>query len=272
LRSSNRDLWLAFTAVVVISLLYLFVVIYFGSIPAAGEFFGHSLGIVGFILMLMAETLYSMRKRSRSARMGPMAGWLQFHVFTGIVGPYLVLLHSSWKFNGLAGMVMLFTGIIVASGFVGRFIYTAVPRTSEGMVLGVGDIRQQLSETEVEIQQWGTVYPHLVTAMYGQIGRSDGEFVQSWRQIFFGGFLEFQFHRRMKNEINGMNAKARAQGRQIESLVRREHRLRRQLANLVLTRKLLSAWYIFHVPVGIVLFIAAVLHIIGAVYFATLLR
>ena len=47
-----------------------------------------------------------------------MARWLEFHIFTGIVGPYLVLLHTSWKFNGLAGVVMLLTGVIVLSGFI----------------------------------------------------------------------------------------------------------------------------------------------------------
>src|SRR5512143_4098718 len=130
---SNRELWASFIAIVLITLGYLFVVITLGSVPAASEFFGHSLGIVGFLLMLFTETLYTWRKRSRSARWGRMSSWLQFHIFTGLVGPYMVLLHSSWKFNGLAGVVMLLTVIIVLSGFVGRYIYTAVPRTADGV-------------------------------------------------------------------------------------------------------------------------------------------
>jgi hypothetical protein len=91
------------------------------------------LGILGFILMLMTEILYSIRKRSRSARWGSMASWLQFHIFTGLVGPYLVLLHSSWKFNGLAGATTLLTILIVISGFIGRYIYTQIPRTLDGV-------------------------------------------------------------------------------------------------------------------------------------------
>ncbi|MBU4034462.1 MAG: hypothetical protein KKG34_06645, partial [Proteobacteria bacterium] len=35
------------------------------------------------------------------------------HIFTGIVGPFMVLLHSSWQFNGLAGVTLLLTGVIV---------------------------------------------------------------------------------------------------------------------------------------------------------------
>jgi hypothetical protein len=64
-----------------------------------------------------------------------MHSWLQFHIFTGIVGPYMVLLHTSWKFNGLAGVTTLLTIIIVISGFIGRYIYTRIPRTLDGIEL-----------------------------------------------------------------------------------------------------------------------------------------
>ena len=73
------------------------------GIPPASELFGHGLGILGFILMLMTETLYSLRKRSRSVKWGKMSIWLQFHIFTGLVGPYMVLLHTSWKFQRAGG-------------------------------------------------------------------------------------------------------------------------------------------------------------------------
>ncbi|MCS7011952.1 MAG: hypothetical protein N2049_07305 [Anaerolineales bacterium] len=129
----NRELWLAFLAIVAITGIYALVVWQTRAIPAAGGFFGHALGILGFLLMLMTETLYSLRKRARRARWGRMADWLQFHIFTGIVGPYLVLLHTSWKFNGLAGVVTALTVLIVISGFIGRYIYTRIPRTLDGV-------------------------------------------------------------------------------------------------------------------------------------------
>jgi hypothetical protein len=152
--SNHRELWLAFIAIVIISLLYFFVVIMVGSIPAASDFFGHSLGILGFVLMIMTETLYTWRKRSRSSRWGRMSGWLQFHIFTGIVGPFLVLIHTSWKFQGLAGITMLLTVIIVLSGFFGRYIYTAVPRTVDGVEVEGTLLHSQIDKTEAEIKLW----------------------------------------------------------------------------------------------------------------------
>ena len=61
----NKELWLAFLAALLITGCYFAVVVITGAIPAASEFFGHLLGILGFVLMLMTETLYSLRKRTR---------------------------------------------------------------------------------------------------------------------------------------------------------------------------------------------------------------
>ena len=132
MQRTNKELWLSLVAVAAITGVYAFVVNWVRAIPAAGGFFGHLIGVIGFLLMLFTETLYSYRKRSRKARWGSMAEWLRFHIFTGIVGPYMVLLHTSWKFNGLAGATTLLTVIIVISGFVGRYIYTRIPRNLDG--------------------------------------------------------------------------------------------------------------------------------------------
>ena len=130
---SNKELWWAFFVGILITAVYGGVYLSTRKIPAAGEFFGHTIGIFGFILMLMTEVLYSLRKRTRSASWGRMSSWLQFHIFTGLVGPYMVLLHTSWKFNGLAGATTLLTITIVFSGIIGRYIFTRIPRTIDGL-------------------------------------------------------------------------------------------------------------------------------------------
>ena len=148
----SRELLFALVAIVFITIVYFLMLAVTRGVPAASGLYGHGMGILGFVLMLMTETLYSLRKRWRSYRWGKMARWLEFHIFTGLVGPYLVLLHSSWKFNGLAGVVMLLTGVIVASGFIGRYIYTAVPRTANGVELSLGEIESQVALYEQQIQ------------------------------------------------------------------------------------------------------------------------
>jgi hypothetical protein len=270
MQQSNRELWLSFIAIVVISLLYIFVVISFGGIPGASELFGHGIGIIGFILMLMAETLYTLRKRSKSARWGRMANWLQFHIFTGLVGPYMVLLHTSWKFNGLAGMVMLLTIIIVASGFIGRYIYTAVPRNADGIELEAIELDERIRAVDGELQSWLEAHPELYRSLSNRLAPQT---VSSGSRLVFGRAFE-EWNARLKwwRVSSRMDKEARLQARQLNDLLKRERTLRRQMSSIVLSRRMLGLWHAIHIPVGMALFAAAFVHIIAAIYYATLLR
>jgi hypothetical protein len=271
MQNSTRELWLAFVAIVAITVLYLFIVITQGGIPGAREFFGHSFGVLGFILMLMTEFLYSQRKRSRSARWGKMASWLQFHIFTGIVGPYLVLLHASWKFNGLAGVVTLLMLVVVLSGFVGRYIYTAVPRSADGAVLESDDLSQAIANVETGLSEWLTTYPRPATQLQPLLAGASGG--QSELALIFGrGLLEWQTRFQwwqLKNQLQGL---PREQVNHLENLIRRRQTLQRQIASLAMARRLLALWHAVHVPIGMTLFFAAFVHILGAIYYATLLK
>jgi hypothetical protein len=145
MRPSARELWWALAIIVAISALYLLLVRVLGANSASSSLLGHGIGVVGFVLMLMTETLYSLRKRSRLARWGRTASWLRFHIVTGLVGPYMVLLHAAWRYNGLAGLVMLMTVVVVVSGFIGRYIYTRVPRNADGLMLEAGELQARLA-------------------------------------------------------------------------------------------------------------------------------
>ena len=180
----GKELWLAALAAILISAMYGAVVMLTKEIPPAADLFGHSLGILGFILMLMTELLYSLRKRSRSARWGRMSSWLEFHIFTGLVGPFMVLLHTSWKFNGLAGITTLFTVIIVISGFVGRYIYTRVPRTTDGMIIEGTLSEAALRQARRLMALWHTVHIPIGMALFV------AAFVHMGAALYYATFLK----------------------------------------------------------------------------------
>ena len=182
------ELAYALAAIVAVTALYGVAYSQASAFPTASSLIGHGIGIAGFVLMLMTATLYSLRKLRADARWGSTAGWLKFHMVTGLVGPYMVLLHTAMRFNGLAGLAMLLTVVVAASGLVGRYLYTRVPRTAEGPVAAAGDA--------------------------------------------------------------GPEARVR--------LLRR--------------RKTLATWHTFHVPLTWVLFVAAFIHVVAALYYATLQR
>lgn len=269
MKHDARELWWALAAIVTITLVYLAVVRQLQAIPAASSLFGHGIGIAGFVLMLATETLYSLRKRSRRARWGRTASWLRFHIFTGLVGPTMVLLHSSWKFNGLAGVVTLLTIIVVVSGFIGRYIYTAVPRTADGLMLEADDLQRTIAATDAELQQalrQPAAHAPWTSAVATEAAASPtmlvlGRSVLGWRQR--------QARRRL---FRTLDPAAQAQWQQMERLLERRDTLRRQAQSLVAARRLLGVWHAVHIPLGMALFAAAFAHIIAAIYFATLLH
>lgn len=178
------ELWLAFLAAILISGVYALVVFLTREIPAASELFGHGLGIIGFFLMLMTEILYSLRKRMRSARFGRMSIWLKFHIFTGLVGPFMVLLHTSWKFHGLAGVTTLLTVVIVISGFVGRYIYTRIPRTADGNVIEGSLSAEALKHARRMLSLWHTIHIPIGMALF------TAAFVHIGAALYYATFLK----------------------------------------------------------------------------------
>ena len=162
----NKELWLAFLAMILITGAYGLLLFFTHRIPPASELFGHGIGIIGFILMLMTETLYSLRKRSRSVQWGRMSTWLQFHIFTGLVGPYMVLLHTAWKFNGIAGVTTLFTLVIVISGFIGRYIFTRIPRTLDGLEIEGTVSQEALKQARSLLALWHTIHIPIGMALF----------------------------------------------------------------------------------------------------------
>lgn len=262
--SSNRELWLALLAIVLIGGLYSGVIVQSG-IPEAGAFVGHSLGVIGFVLMLSTETLYSLRKRSTRARWGRMSKWMQFHIFTGIVGPFLVFLHTAWRFQGLAGVLTLMTGIVVLSGFIGRYIYTAVPRNADGLLTEVGQLERSLLEVEQKLK---SALPE-ANILLDEAGEGD---VSGYHLILVRGLSGLLARRRWRRRLRGMGGIASEQMRELEMMLQRRHELLRQVRSQTIARSMLAAWHTVHIPIGMALFVVAFAHIGAALYYSTLLR
>jgi hypothetical protein len=272
MQRGSRELWIAFLLIGIITFIYLIVVALTGSIPAASEFFGHSLGVLGLLLMVMTETLYSLRKRSRNANWGRMASWLNFHIITGLVGPFLALLHTSWKFNGLAGIVVLLTALVVLSGFIGRYIYTAVPRSADGIEIEAAVIEQQITSLQTQLDHWLTTQPESTRQLAARLSAWVVEKHSETGWVLGRYFNNLRFQQQWKREISRLAPSARAQAAQMEKMLRRRRQLIQQVESLTAVRRMLALWHAVHIPFGMALFTAAGIHIVAAIYYATLLH
>jgi len=93
----------------------------------SGSLAGHLFGIVGTALMFLT-LVYPFKKRilGKRGRQNP----LSTHIFYGLTGPSLVVIHSAHKFDSLIGLsTFLAMLIVVLSGITGRFLFRRVNRT-----------------------------------------------------------------------------------------------------------------------------------------------
>ena len=97
----------------------------------AGSGVGAIFGIAGAVLMLV-PLAYPIVKRISfvNARITPhvsLQSWMTVHVYAGILGPLLGIIHTGHKFDSWLGItltaVML---LVVVSGFIGRYLMTYV--------------------------------------------------------------------------------------------------------------------------------------------------
>jgi hypothetical protein len=94
-----------------------------------GSLVGSALAIVGSVLMLV-PLLYSVAKRVFRVRGPSLRTFLAIHIYAGLVGPILVLVHTGHKFDNPVGVLLTtMTLIVVLSGFVGRYLLQACSRT-----------------------------------------------------------------------------------------------------------------------------------------------
>lgn len=227
------------------------------GLPAPGSRLGHGIGIAGFSLMLGAQTLHTLRKRMRAMR-GKMVFWMRAHIFLGLVGGCLAVLHSAGKFHGLAGVLTMATIAIVLSGIVGRFIYSAVPRTAEGAELGAETLAAECAAIEHELAQLGVAPtdPRLHNRPPGTL-----------RLLLLGRWI---LHRAYRNRLR--RVLGRGHGAQVRQLLEARHERHLALASLAATRRVLAYWHLLHVPLGILVFTLALLHIGWALYFSSPMR
>ncbi len=93
----------------------------------AGSFWGGMLGVSGAVLMLVPLAYLFVKRikwlKLRAKKHVSMRTLLAWHIYAGILGPILVLLHTGHKFESTLGIALtVMTLVVVLSGFVGRYL------------------------------------------------------------------------------------------------------------------------------------------------------
>lgn len=222
---------------------------------------GLALGITG-ASMMVAMLGYPLRKRiGFLRRAGHLSVWLDTHIFLGIVGPLLIVLHTSFKVQGLVAVAFWSMIAVAVSGFVGRFLYLQLPRTAAGDELTLAEaveLDAALGETlRTQFRLTPADLAHL-----DAIGGADAAAPPGFLRLIAG-------YPAARLGMTWRLRRFRAQCRQVPApllarfakLARQKVLLRRRLALWSRLRELFHYWHVVHKPFAILLYIFMSVHI-----------
>jgi len=227
---------------------------------------GVPLGMAGLVLMTVMH-LYTLRKRFPSLTwMGPLPFWLEFHIYCGIVGPFLITLHTSFKFNGIVSVAFWSMLIVVASGFVGRYLYVHIPRSIRGRELTHEELDARVAELWQQLDQ-RLVPPQLRSRLerFEAHAVTDPGAAVSWLGLFAGELLL-----RARLVALGLAVRRGVRDRalvdRVLHLTAERAILLRRIACLKKTRRLFDLWRVYHKPLAILMGLIVVVHVALVVY------
>jgi hypothetical protein len=224
--------------------------------------FGHGLGIVGSLLMLLGVSLYMMRKRLRILnRLGILRHWLEFHIFLCSLGPILVLFHTSFKFGGLVAISFWSMVAVFLSGIIGRFIYIQIPRTIEGRELSLNEVRELSANLSDQLRNLSGLDAEscnlIIDSTKTRAGKHNSNFIARFILNYRDDRNSIGTVRRMLKE----KRVAKEQRQQVMDLVKRDISLNRRIERLVIMQELFKYWHVAHLPFALVMLVIMIIHV-----------
>jgi len=235
---------------------------------------GINLGIISLV-MFGILFLYPLRKRIKwMSRIGLTRRWLRLHVLFGVTTPLVVTFHTAFRWHGVAGLAYWTMIAVAISGFVGRYVYSKIPRGLNSVKLSVQELEAQTAALAANLQNQrifaiDDLAPlmklpspqeiramNLVRALWimlcadlarpFRVSRLRRRALRGAQSLFaFGGFVAWN-----DNDVE-----------MIVANLRRQSRLTTAIAFLDRTERVFHLWHIVHRPFSISFVILIAVHI-----------
>ncbi len=226
-----------------------------------GGALGLRFGIAGAAMMTLMLG-YTLRKRWRwLRRLGPVRMWLDYHIFLGICGPLFIVLHSSFKVQGLVALSFWSMAAVALSGVLGRYLYRQIPRSREGDELSLAEAEAQDRELSQQLVQSFGLPPEAVVELE-QAAESGIDPNHSLLSLLIAIRLDaFVLRRRLRRLRRRYSNVEPGMRRRFERAVMRKARLRRRLLLWPRLRQIFHYWHVLHKPCAIIMYLFMVVHI-----------
>ena len=230
--------------------------------------YGHGLGIVGTLLIVVGVFGYIARKRYKFlARLGRLKYWLEFHIFLCSLGPVMILFHTAFKFGGIVSVSFWSMVAVVASGIIGRFIYIQIPRTIEGRELSLAELHGMKSDVDKILKHsYGLDdmdYRTLMESTNPKPAKAGSNLLSRMVSKYFEDKRTIRGVKQTlrKNNMSGENVQ------KVAKIIKNELSLGNRIERLQTMQRLFKYWHVAHLPFALVMLIIMVIHVIITLMF-----
>jgi hypothetical protein len=257
-----------FLSIILIILFWLGWKVAHGHYYKSGDGLGYNLGLFGGLMMLTL-LLYSFRKHIKFMQgLGKLKHWFRIHMILGVLGPTLVLFHTTFRTGSMNATVALYCMLLVAgSGLIGRFIYTRIHKGLYGSRSTLKSAHEELAGNAENVKSNLNSFPNVQE----WIGEFEHEALEGERNFLEGiwYFLSFDIRRmilmrRCKLEIR--LALASTPGSNLSNdAINSVQKYLIQIQSVAQFKKfeqIFSAWHILHLPFMYMMVATAIFHVI----------
>jgi hypothetical protein len=235
---------------------------------------GIKLGMLGVFLFFLIY-LYPLRKRwGWLGRQGNSRHWLDFHVVLGTTAPVIIAFHSSFKFGNIAGMAFWSMLAVTLSGFIGRYLYSQIPRSLNAAELSMKEMEEMENSMRQELANQKLTFGSRMEALYNlptqeavaniamimalawmlliDLKRPLHVSLLRWQATGFGSWLL---------SFCGLRPTRERKLEHAIRVARKQAALSKRILFLTRTQQVFHLWHVVHRPFSYAFAILAILHI-----------
>jgi hypothetical protein len=231
----------------------------------------HGYGVIGTAMVFIGVVTYSTRKRVKKlTHFGKIGDFLDFHIFMCLVGPILIMYHTTFKFGGIAGAGFWCMTAVVFSGFVGRYFYRFLPKNIQGQELNAKELEDERQRLLQSLKTQHGLSEEVIDQIdnTGAIEFDDSKsgFFRLFWYLLKVDFSKWKYHKEL-HEMLHRHSIPSSGIRKISALAQQRNALRQRILVLEKIRLVFHYWHVIHLPFSLIVLIILVIHVGIAVAF-----
>ena len=233
----------------------------------SGEGLGYNLGLAGG-LMVLTLLLYSARKHLKFMEgLGQLKHWFRIHMMLGVLGPILVIFHTTFRLGSLNASIAFYCMVLVASsGLIGRFVYTRIHKGLYGSRMTLKEAHKELAGSSGDMKSKLHFFPKIETKLkkfeYAALEKKRGFIAGVWFFLTFDArriMLSWRCKRYIHLKLGSNMQEVADEASELvgQYLVRIQ-----TVAQFKKFEQIFSVWHVLHIPLMYMMVATAIFHVI----------